>query len=266
MFFLLSKIVWFILTPFNLALFALTGAMLAMYIKRHKLARTLGITSWAILMIFAVLPTGQLMIRPLESRYPVPTEIERPVKGIIVLGGTMYPDIGLSRGAPQLMSTADRLTAFADLGRKYPWAKLVFTSGQGSVAQDGIPEAAMIRDMLGIMGFYPNKRLIIEDRARNTWENAKFSKRLVNPKPGERWILVTSASHMPRAVGVFRKLGWDVIPYPTDYFTAGKGGKTGSSYITNMLMAQAALKEYIGIAVYSLTDKWKAENNVQPSR
>ena len=63
----------------------------------------------------------------------------------------------------------------------------------------------------------PIERVEFEEQARNTYENGVFTHLLVEPKGGERWVLVTSAFHMPRAVGVWRKLGWEIIPYPVDY-------------------------------------------------
>lgn len=262
MFFILSKILWFFVAPFNLGLSLLTGAMIAMYLKRAQLARVCGIAAWCVLIVFGVLPTGQLMMRSLESQYSVPTDIKR-VNGIIMLGGVMDTDIGLSRGNAQMISTADRLTTFVALGRQYAGAKMVFTSGQGSIAQDGVPEGQMVRDALSALGFKPGQRLVIEDQSRNTWENAVLSKDLVKPKDGQTWLLVTSASHMPRAVGVFKKAGWDVLPYPSDYVTAGPGGKTVTTFLTNMQMSHTALKEYIGIAVYALTGKWSTEDAKQ---
>ena len=63
------------------------------------------------------------------------------------------------------------------------------------------------------------RRILVETRSRNTYENAVYSKELAQPQPGQIWLLVTSANHMPRAVGCFRAVGFDVIPYPVDYDT-----------------------------------------------
>jgi uncharacterized SAM-binding protein YcdF (DUF218 family) len=64
-------------------------------------------------------------------------------------------------------------------------------------------------------------RIVLEGRSLNTAQNAAFTRALVMPQPGQRWLLVTSASHMPRAVGAFRRAGFSVIPYPTGYTTSG---------------------------------------------
>lgn len=254
MFFILSKLLWFLLAPLNLALILLTGAMLAMTLKHNLIARRLGIAAWVALIVLAVLPTGYIVTRYLETRYPIPGAIQKPVTGIIVLGGSILNEQGLDHGVPQLKATADRLTTFAQLGRQYPRARLVFTGGEGSFAQAEIKEAALVPRALSMLGFNPGKRLLVEDQSRTTWENALFSKELVQPKPGERWILVTSAFHMPRAMGVFRAVGWPVIPYPADYLTPGR-----QDFLGNMLLSHLAIKEMLGIASYRLTGKWSSE-------
>jgi len=251
MFFVLSKILWFILAPFNLALILLTGAMLAMALKYHRIARRLGIAAFAILFLFGVLPTGPLLTHYLETRYPLPAAIERPVHGIILLGGAIDTGQGLTHGAPQLKSTADRITTFATLGRQYPWARLVFTGGDGSLTQNEGREGDLIRPVLATIGFTPGKRLRIENASRTTAENAAYTKDLMQPKAGERWLLVTSASHMPRAIGAFNAVGWTVIPYPSDFLTPGR-----QDFLGNMQLSHVALKEMLGIAAYAGTGSW----------
>lgn len=253
MMFLLSKILWFIIAPFNLALFALTGAMLCMYLKMHAPARMLGIAAWAILIVFGVLPTGQLLTHYLETRYAAPDPMPSRVAGIIVLGGALNTDQGMTHGVPQLDASADRINAFVTLSRKYPSAKLLYTAGIGTVAQNGMAEGAMIRDLLPSYGFTPNWRFSVEDKSRTTAENAVFSKDMMNPKPGQTWLLVTSAWHMPRAIGAFRAQGWDVTPYPADYLTPTRPG-----FLGNMQLSHIAIKEIVGIAMYAATGKWKA--------
>ena len=102
--------------------------------------------------------------------------------------------------------------------------------------------------------------VVYEDRSRNTFENALFTRDLVKPKEGERWLLVTSAMHMPRAVGVFRKVGFPVIAYPVDFRTngefwrAGVPGDTGSA----VSMVENAMHEWLGLIAYRLTGKTDA--------
>ncbi len=258
MFFFLSKLLWFFAMPLNLAVFALTAAMVAMHKKRHRVARACGIAAWGILVVFGVLPTGRIMLEGLENRYEAPAPMPPRVHGIVVLGGAVDSDIGLSRGAPQLNGAADRIGTFADLARRYPWARLVYTGGVGTLSGKGTAEAQMARAVLATYGLNPPRnRLLVEDASRTTAENAAMAKEIAMPRPDQTWLLVTSAWHMPRALGAFRAAGWNVLPYPADYRTAGPGGITSQSgFLANMDMAHTALKEYIGICAYVLAHKW----------
>jgi uncharacterized SAM-binding protein YcdF (DUF218 family) len=112
---------------------------------------------------------------------------------------------------------ATRITEAAALAHRYPEARLVFTGGSAALfAQDAEDEAAAAAKLFGQLGIAPS-RITIERESRNTWENAVLTKQMLQPKPGERWLLVTSAWHMPRSVGIFRVAGFDVVPYPVDF-------------------------------------------------
>ena len=112
------------------------------------------------------------------------------------------------------------MTAGVELARRYPSALLVFTGGPGGLLGEGPAEAIGARKLWLSLGV-PEERMMFEAKSRNTWENALFTRVLVKPKPGETWLLVTSAWHMPRSIGIFRHLGFDVIPYPVAYRTFG---------------------------------------------
>jgi uncharacterized SAM-binding protein YcdF (DUF218 family) len=262
MMFALSKILWFLLAPFNLALFALTGAMIAMSRAHHKLARRLGVLAFALFIVFGVLPVGQVAVHYLETRYAAPDPMPARVAGVIVLGGALDTAQGRVHGAPQLLASADRINTFVALARKYPSAKLVYTGGIGDLSQKGVPEGGMIRDVLKDYGYFPAWRLSVEDQSRTTAENAALTKAMVNPKPGQTWLLVTSAWHMPRALGAFRAAGWDVVPVPADYLT---GGDTHPDFLGNMTLSQLAAKEVLGIAAYALTGKWTSHVSQTPA-
>ena len=120
-------------------------------------------------------------------------------------------EISADRGEITVGHTADRIIAAVELARRYPSARVVFV---------GKNEADFVIRLLEKLGV-SRDRIIVERKSRNTIENATFAKQLVMPKPGERWLLVTSAMHMPRAVGVFRNAGFDVDAYPVDYRTTG---------------------------------------------
>ncbi|MBU6234487.1 MAG: YdcF family protein [Alphaproteobacteria bacterium] len=248
----------FLLSPLNVAILLLSGAMLALHYKRPLDARKLGFAAWLVLVVFGALPTGQVLLQSLEGRYPFPAEMPRKVDGIILLGGFVDTDLGVTRGAPQLEGSVDRLFTFTDMAQKYPYSRLVVTSGIGNMAQTGTPEAQLIKPVLEKMRAYTRSRLTIEDKSRTTWENATLTKELLQPKSGQTWLLVTSAWHMPRAMGAFKAAGWEgVVPVPSDYLTDGKEIRLESNFVKNMRDSATALREIGGIVFYSLTGQWK---------
>ena len=104
---------------------------------------------------------------------------------------------------------------------RYPNARIVFTGGSANLISNDAKEADYAAEIFESLGI-PKSRLIMERASRNTYENAEFTKELVAPKPGERWLLVTSAFHMPRSIGLFRKAGFAVEAYPVDWRVGGR--------------------------------------------
>ena len=99
----------------------------------------------------------------------------------------------------------------------------------------------------------PAERITIEDKSRNTDENARFTAAIVHPEPPQRWIIVTSAFHMPRAMGVFEKAGFQPIAYPVSFYTLGRWpDNLRLSYWPgrNLRIFELALHEWIGLAAY----------------
>ncbi|MGL4438397.1 MAG: YdcF family protein [Bosea sp. (in: a-proteobacteria)] len=254
MFFHASKLFWFFAAPTNaLVLLALLGALL-LFTRFARPARWLVLFSCAGLLFAAMSPLPYWLMRPLEDRFPKVT-MTGPVDGIIVLGGA----IGTARGMTSMNDAAERLTDSAALALKYPGARLVFTGGDGSLlsntpdgeAKTEADAARLFYMSLGI----PASQIIIEDRSRNTRENAIFTKPLLDQKPGQRWLLITSAWHMPRSVGIFRRTGIDVIPYPVDFATRGIARdyrQLNRGFSHGLSLTDLAVKEWIGLVVYRL--------------
>ncbi|HWU68684.1 MAG TPA: YdcF family protein [Stenotrophobium sp.] len=249
MLFMLSKIFWALLTPAMLLLL-LTALACLLLRQRPRLARGLLIWVVAVQLAVYVTPLPDWVLRPLENRFPQPT-LKQPVDGIIVLGGALDIAVSRDRGVAELASTGDRLTALVALARRYPQAKLVFSSGSPKLTGTGYSEADYVPGFVQSLGLDP-RRLILESRSRNTWENAVFSKALVKPRAGERWLLVTSAWHMPRAVGCFRAAGWPVIAYPVDYMSALTTPEQGFFPEWRLLKLELGLKEWVGLVAYHL--------------
>ena len=256
MFFVLSKTLGVAILPTNfLLLLGLFGALLLLT-RFAALGRKCLVLSIVLLAVCAFSPFGNFLLYSLESRFPAWDASRGAPDGIIVLGGPIDADISVAHHVPVIRSAADRIVAGAALARKYPNARVIFTGGSPNLISNDAREAdyaAMVFESLGI----DRSRLIIERRSRNTLENAEFSKALANPKPGERWLLVTSAFHMPRAVGLFRKAGFAVEPYPVDWRTGDESSLASFSAVAadGLLRTDIAVREWIGLMAYRLTGK-----------
>ena len=250
--FTLSKIFWALLTPAMLLLLLTLLACLLLR-RRPRLAQGLLALVIAIQLAIFLTPLPDWVLHPLENRFPQPV-LTQPVDGIIVLGGAIDIAVSHDRGRLELNSAGDRLTALVALARQYPQAKLVFTGGSPKIMGAGLSESDYVPAFVQSLGLNP-QRLLLEKRSRNTWENAVFSKQLVQPRPGEHWLLVTSASHMPRAVGCFRAVGWPVTAYPVDYLTALTTSGQGFSPEWQLLKIELGLKEWAGLVAYHLMNR-----------
>lgn len=251
MFFVLSKLVWFVFSPVNFVILLAGVSALLAFTRFARPARWLGLLSVVALGLMAFSPLSRSIVRPLEDRFPQQQAAKGPVTGIVVLGGA----VGVARGDAVLNSAGARMTKAVELARLHPEAKVVFTGGSANLLSEATTtEADGAKLLFEGLGLDP-KRLILEDKSRNTRENASFTRRLVDPKPGERWLLVTSAWHMPRAMGVVRSANFPVEAFPVDYWTKGEP----DDFIRPYSRAHRALeisdngfKEWVGLVAYRL--------------
>ena len=261
MFFPLSKVIFFAITPSNfLILVGLLGCVLLFTEAGRGFGRALVLLGFGGLFAAGLLPLSALAMLPLEERFPAFEDDGTPVTGIVVLGGGIETTTSVRRDQLTVNDAGERQIALADLARRYPRARLLFSGGSGSVAEGTVSEAETVSRFADTLGA-PRDRLILEQRSRNTRENARFSAEMVLPKPGERWLLVTSAWHMPRAVGCFRQAGFTVAAYPVDYRTAGRedAARLNSFASQGLTEFDLAVKEWIGLIAYRLTgytDAW----------
>ena len=255
MFFTLSKIFWTIAEPGNaLLILLLAGGLLLLFGRRRLGGAALGTAVVGFLAI-AVLPIGHWLMAPLESRFAAPDPMPDRVDGIIVLGGAMDLEVAASRDVSAVNGAAERLTTLVTLARGYPEARVIFTGGTGSLSRPDWREADYASRLAGELGL-PTERVLWERDSRNTAENAAITHELAEPLPGEIWLLVTSASHMPRAVGAFRRVGWSIVPYPVDYTTSPTGGTALRFDLTGGLSGTGrGVREWLGLLAYWLTDR-----------
>ena len=255
MFFAASKILGFFALPSNvLMLLALAGVALV-FTQRRRLGQGLLIVSLLSLAIAGWSPLGNWLMTTLEDRFSAWDESRGAPYGIIVLGGAISPDVSASRGSAALNESAERMTAVAALARRYPEARIVFTGGSGRLL-GGAAEADFVLPLWESFGI-GRERVTLENRSRNTSENARFTREIVQPKEGERWLLVTSAYHMPRSVGVFRREGFAVEAYPVDWRTRGATDALApfAALSAGLARTDAAVHEWAGLFAYRLTGR-----------
>jgi uncharacterized SAM-binding protein YcdF (DUF218 family) len=256
MFFLLAKVLGFFALPSNLLIvLGLLGTLL-MVTRHARAGRRLAIASIILLAIAGWSPLGNALILPLEERFPPWNASRGAPTGIISLGGAVDTVVSPVRGEVALNEAAERLTAMAELVRRYPQAHVVFSGGSGRLIYDGATEAEFAVRLLESFGI-DRQRIILESKSRDTDENARFTKELLQPKDGERWLIVTSAHHMPRAVGVFRAAGFPVEAFPVDYRTRGAIDllRPFSPLSDGLRRTDTAVREWVGLLIYRLAGR-----------
>ena len=256
MFFILSKTIGVMLLPINFLIgLGLLGAVL-LATRAAWLGRRLLVASILLLAVFGFSPLGNLLLYPLEQRFPPWDATAGAPDGIIVLGGPVDPDLSAAHHTPAVTNSPDRMITAAALARRYPNARLVYTGGSARLISNDAKEADYAADIFAGLGI-GKSRLIMERLSRNTAENAAFTKDLVKPRDGERWLLVTSAFHMPRSVGLFRKVGFTVEPYPVDWRVGGLGDLLSFNNVAGdgLDRTNTAVREWMGLVAYRLTGR-----------
>jgi uncharacterized SAM-binding protein YcdF (DUF218 family) len=256
MFFVASKLLGFFALPSNDILAAGLIGLALIPTRFVRIGRRLVSASIILFLAFGLLPLSKKLVAPLEERFPPWDASGGAPDGIVVLGGAIEPEITPFHRASELNEAAERITVIAELARKYQLARILYSGGNGSLVPRGGSEAQIAAVFFETFGV-PARRLILEDQSRTTAENAAFSRRLVMPKPGERWLLVTSAYHMPRAIGAFRRAGFAVEAYPVDYRIIGPTDLwiPFDSIATGLRRTDLAAHEWIGLMAYWLTGR-----------
>lgn len=252
-FFVLSKVLGVLLRPESWLVAALVVALRKSRRGRRRAARRWTFAALAGVVLLSAYPLGEVLVRPLETHHP-PAPLPDRVDGIVVLGGAVQAELSRINGQPAVNDAAERILAGLMLAQRFPDARLVYTGGSGRLLNQEDKGATAAAELMVAAGLDPG-RLIVEDRARNTWENAVFSKPMARPAPGEVWLLVTSAFHMPRSVGVFCAAGWPVVPYPVDYRGGLLDWLPGWNLPDHADLLHMAIKEWIGLVAYRLTGR-----------
>jgi uncharacterized SAM-binding protein YcdF (DUF218 family) len=266
-FFWISKLAWLIIAPENLFLFLLLITWILLWRGAYRPAKRLLGFVVIVLMVVALFPIGEWLLYPLEIRFSANPKLPEKIDGIIVLSGPEDAVLSTLWNQVELGDGAERDMAFLELARRYPTAKLVYTGGSGSIMHQEYKAADVAKQLFNKLGL-DLSRVTFERNSRNTFENAVLSKELVRPGPGEKWILITTAWHMPRSVGIFCKAGWPVIPYPVDHWTMpGKLLRIDISLSGHLRGLATGVKEWVGLIAYYVSGKTTAlfpDQCVQP--
>jgi uncharacterized SAM-binding protein YcdF (DUF218 family) len=256
MFFTLSKVLGFFAVPSNFLIAIGVAGLVLLCTRLRRLASWLIVTSVVLIAIAGLSPLGNALILPLEQRFPAWDASRGPPDGIVVLGGAIAPEVSAARGATALNDAAERVTAAAELAERYPNARIIYCGGTNALIFNEDAEAPFAVRQLMALGV-AHERITAEEQSRNTIENAVFARLIARPKPGERWLLVTSAFHMPRAMAVFRAAGFPIEAYPVDWRTRGPADAVRwfGSLSDGLSRTDIAVHEWVGLFAYRLSGK-----------
>ena len=255
MFYVVSKVFWLLAQPLSVAFLCGLGAVVLILLHRRWPAVVLGGLGLVILSLASFTNIGAVAIAPLEGRFQRPAQLPGHVDAIVLLGGATDARISTARRVTETNDAGDRLIETIRLAQLYPRARIVLTGGVAAILAGAESEAVTMQRLLLAFGV-ARERLVLEGEARNTDENAGNTAELLGPEPGTV-LLVTSAFHMPRSIGLFRKAGITAIAWPTDYRSSGieRFGIDIAEPVANLQTATAAMKEWIGLVVYRWTGR-----------
>ncbi|TCK04945.1 YdcF family protein [Marinobacterium mangrovicola] len=252
-FFSISKLFWFFARPDHLLVWMLLLGLFSLWVGWKRFGGVLLGCDLILFLLFMLMPLGDALLMPLEKRFPQPQQLNN-VAGIVVLGGGELAEESEFWGQPQVNQAGERLLMIPMLARQFPNAKIVFTGGSGSVLRPEFRGGDVAAGYLQSLGLAD--RLIIERNSRNTYENAVYTLDELGGVPEGNWLLVTSAFHMPRSIGVFRRQGWGITAYPVDYRALSTNGtRLDPSLWENLRDTETVLREWVGLVAYYLSGK-----------
>lgn len=253
LFFIASKTLGMVARAETWMVFCLTFCVIALWRGRLWVAQVWGTLAFVLVGALTLFPLGDRLLRGLEAQYPANPPLTK-VDGIIVLGGA--EDIAPYRrwGQPALTEAGERAIAGAELARAFPGAKLIYTGGTAALTGAEAPQdpSEIMRQVWLGLGV-PESRIMIEGLSRNTSENARLTWDMVQPAPGQTWVLVTSAFHMPRSMETFSRAGWTgLVAWPVDFRSGDPWGWRLDEHLSDL---DVAMKEYLGLVAYRWAGK-----------
>ena len=233
--------------------------VIGLWFKRSRRNNTNALIYSAIALILVTgwKPLPDLGIRQLERQYPEfsPEQDLSGYEGVVVLGGAMDEGyIAQGHRQPVLNGAAERMTAAVALARSQPKLRVLFTGGEGRYFGSGPSEAQRAQAFFTAMGL-PAGRVTMEDQSRNTYDNARMSASLPGVDVHQKWLLLTSAWHMPRSMATFTKAGWNVTAYPVDFRTGNHTPWSEFDTGDGLKQWSLLLHEWLGLLAYRLTGR-----------
>jgi uncharacterized SAM-binding protein YcdF (DUF218 family) len=249
---LLSQAVGFLSVPSNV-IAALAMLALVLFCFRCPIGAIVAPLALAAVVMATLSPLGNALLTPLEQRFPELSYPDQGIDGIIVLGGS-YDTVSYAYASMIVLEEdTEPMAVMVDLARRYPHARIIFSGGTSPSWGPGPSEAAIVKQYFVSFGIAAD-RILIEERSQTTEENARFTADLIRPTPRSRWLLVTSAYHMPRAMGTFRRAGFNVIAFPAGARTHGwrEMWWPATTATDNLRRLDVAVHEWLGLFVYRL--------------
>ena len=225
--------------------------------RKPRVGRGLVAAALAVLLVMGWLPLPDLGVRALEGRYAeiAPDADLSGYAGVVLLGGAMGSGhVAQAHSQPVVNDYAERMSATAAIVLRHPNMPVIFTGGEGALLGTGPTEADRAKvffDSLGIAA----QRVRYESASRNTYENAVLTAQMPGVNKTEKWLLLTSAWHMPRSMATFEKAGWNVTAYPVDYRTGISTPWTEYDLQTGSERWQILSHEVVGMLAYRLTGR-----------
>ena len=250
--FFLSKFLWIFFNPFSLILFIFFIGCIFLFFKKYKIANFLLFSNLFFLLFISIFPIGNYAIFILEKQYHNKTNYPQSVHGMLILSGATNPYLSREHNSIELNGSSERLTESVSLINKHKKAKIIFSGGSGYLNNPSLDHSEVAKKFFKKMNIDIG-RVIFENKSRNTYENIIFSKQITEINKNHNWIIITSASHMKRAMLVSKKQNWNFYPYAVDF----KQPKSISFYPSfnffgNFQSFQHASHEWLGLVSYYL--------------
>lgn len=252
MFFFLSKFLYFIIQPINWILGLMLYSLFAKKRQRKKKALLLAI-------VLAFFFTNRMLVNQVYKLWETKTitsdQIDAPYDIGILLGGYSNFYVRPSHDRHNFSHRGNRFMNTYELYREGKIKKILLTGGSGAILNQEDSEAEMMVDFLVKVGV-PKADIIVEDKSRNTWENALFSKKILDERfPNSTCLLITSAWHMPRSMGCFDVAEVEYTPYSVDFISEKDRWNPNFSLLPDrngFYYWEVLMKEWFGVLAYKI--------------